>query len=264
MIRTFSTLGCPDASLDEILRLAQQHACALELRAIGGTLDVPAYLAGTCGTPAAWAEKVRAAGVRVVALDTSFRLMAASAEDRAALLEFVPWAEALGGVSLRVFDAGTSLTEAEVTAGVAELCWWQEQKQANGWRSELMIETHDALVSTGAISRFVAAAPAGTRILWDALHTWSKGGEDPVQTWRQIKSSVVHVHVKDSISRPSERHPYTYVLPGDGEFPMAPLLAALRADGFAGPLSLEWERKWHPYLPPVEDALVAAAQRQWW
>ncbi|MGG2474197.1 sugar phosphate isomerase/epimerase family protein, partial [Rhizobium sp. BR5] len=28
------------------------------------------------------------------------------------------------------------------------------------------------------------------------------------------------------------------------------------------PLSLEWERHWHPELPPLEDALMAA--RNWW
>jgi sugar phosphate isomerase/epimerase len=72
------------------------------------------------------------------------------------------------------------------------------------------------------------------------------------------------VHVKDSISVPSARHPFTYVLPGDGEFPMAPLLAALRADSFAGPLSLEWEKMWHPYLAPLDDALAIAAARGWW
>lgn len=29
-------------------------------------------------------------------------------------------------------------------------------------------------------------------------------------------------------------------------------------------VSLEWEKLWHPYLAPLDDALTAAAQRQWW
>ena len=127
-----------------------------------------------------------------------------------------------------------------------------------------MIETHDALVSGAAIAQFLEAAPAGTHILWDAHHTWNKGGEDLGDTWRQIRSAVVHIHVKDSIDRPSEKHPFTYVPPGEGIFPMASLLAALTADHYAGPLSLEWERKWHPYLGPVEEALTVAQRRQWW
>ena len=80
----------------------------------------------------------------------------------------------------------------------------------------------------------------------------------------QRGAGVVHVHVKDSVSRPSARHPYTYVLPGDGEFPAAPLFAELRAGGFDGPVSLEWERMWHPYLPPLDEALRVAGARGWW
>ncbi len=126
-----------------------------------------------------------------------------------------------------------------------------------------MVETHDALITRGAIERFRSALP-GTALLWDAHHTWRKGGESPVETWGGIRASVVHVHVKDSIAVASARHPFTYVLPGDGDFPVAPLFAALQADGFVGPVSLEWEKLWHPYLGPLEDALVAAAARQWW
>jgi beta-glucosidase len=31
----------------------------------------------------------------------------------------------------------------------------------------------------------------------------------------------------------------------------------LTRDGYTGCVSLEWERKWHPYLPPLRDALSA-------
>jgi sugar phosphate isomerase/epimerase len=85
-----------------------------------------------------------------------------------------------------------------------------------------------------------------------------------VVTWRAIRGHVVHVHVKDSVSVPSARHPFSYVLPGEGEFPMTPLKAELRAANFSGPVSLEWERMWHPYLPPLDEALTVAAARGWW
>jgi sugar phosphate isomerase/epimerase len=54
------------------------------------------------------------------------------------------------------------------------------------------------------------------------------------------------------------------VPPGDGEFPVTPLLAALRTDEFAGPVCFEWEKLWHPYLPPLDEALRVAAGRNWW
>ena len=42
------------------------------------------------------------------------------------------------------------------------------------------------------------------------------------------------------------------------------VLAALRDDRFAGPVCLEWEKLWHPYLPSLDVALATAAARGWW
>ena len=91
-------------------------------------------------------------------------------------------------------------------------------------------------------------------------------GEAPAATWKTIRNHVVHLHVKDSVSRPSPTgtHPYTYVLPGDGEFPMAELRELLRLDKYEGVMSLEWERMWHPYLPEIDKALYHAAFNRWW
>ena len=99
-----------------------------------------------------------------------------------------------------------------------------------------MVETHDALCTTAALRQFLTLAP-GTAILWDAHHTWRKGGEDPLATWQALKPHIVHIHIKDSISRPSARHPFTYVPPGDGEFPIAPLRGCWPRSSAAPPAS---------------------------
>ncbi|MBI5770446.1 MAG: sugar phosphate isomerase/epimerase [Verrucomicrobia bacterium] len=264
MLRCISTLGCPDFSLDETLALAARHGlAAVEIRALGGTVELPRYFAGQFGAPEALAAQMRGATVRVAALDTSLKLAGAAPGDREAFLAYVPWAEALGARWLRVFDGGKAGDAAELIAMAETVRWWRDVRRANGWAADIFIETHDSLFTADAINRFRSHAP-GTAILWDSHHTWKKGGEDPVATWRAIRDGVVHVHVKDSISVPSAKHPFTYVLPGDGEFPIAPLLAALRADGFGGLVSLEWERLWHPYLPSLDEALTVARARAWW
>ena len=261
--RSISTLGCPDYSLEETLSLAQRHALdAVELRALAHTVDLPSVLAAAYGTPTALADRMKNAPVPIVSLDTSLKLAANSAADRADFLKFLPWAEAVGVPWLRVFDGGRAADPATHQAMADTVAWWRAEKKTHGWRAEIMIETHDALCTTAAIRQFLKLAP-GTAILWDTQHTWKNGGEDPVATWRAIKPHVVHVHVKDSISVPSAKHPFSYVLPGDGEFPMAPLRAVLSAE-FTGAVSLEWERLWHPYLAPLDDALTAAAKRDWW
>lgn len=259
--RIFSTMGCPDLSLEAAATLAQRHGLdGIELRALGGTIDLPAHFAATYGSP----EKLAAQrpAVPVVAFCPSLKLVGATADEREAFLRVLPWAEALGARWLRVFDAAAGGTAADLAAAADTVRWWREQRARHDWQADIMVETHDSLLTASAVRRFLEVCP-GTAIRWDSHHTWKKGGEDPLVTWAAIKDHVASIDVKDSISRPSAKHPFTYVLPGDGEFPMAPLRARLAAE-YTGPLSLEWEKLWHPYLLPLDEALAVAAQRAWW
>lgn len=262
--RAFSTLGCTELSLGEVARLAERHGSpGVELRGLGGTLDLPKYLEQSLGPPGNAIASQIVEPVRIFALDTSFKLSDEDTGNREALLRFVPWAEALKVRWLRVFDGGSSGNAGELERAAATLAWWRELRARNGWKCDVMIETHDSLFTAAAIGRFVALVPDAA-VLWDSHHTWRRGSENPMKTWNAIKGNVVHVHVKDSVARPSARHPFTYVLPGDGEFPAETLFSALRADQFAGPVSLEWEKLWHPYLAPIEEALTQANARGWW
>jgi sugar phosphate isomerase/epimerase len=264
LLRAFSSLGCPHATLEEALALAGRFGLGgIELRALGGTVELPRYFSAHYGSPSALAEKLRGSPVQVLAFNTSLHVVGTTAKERDDLLEFVPWAEALGVKWLRVFDGGKTAEAAEMAQAAETMRWWQSLRRERGWQVDWMIETHDSLFTAAAVQRFLAALP-GTAILWDSHHSWKKGGEDSLTTWNAIRENVVHVHVKDSVSVPSARHPFSYVLPGDGEFPAAPLIKRLRDAKFAGPVSLEWELMWHPYLPPLEEALRVAQERQWW
>lgn len=258
LVHCFSTLGCPDLSVQQAVELARQHNVpAIELRVIGGSLDVPAALADEFGTPADLKTYLAGQGVRIAGLGTSVRLFEHD-YNPAKIEPFLPWAEAAGVPFLRIFDGGNALTDDDYDRADDRLAAWQADRQRRGLGVDLMIETHDALFQPDQLARFVKRLP-NAPILWDAHHTWAKGGADPLATWQQIAPSVVHLHVKDSVARADGRH---YVLPGQGSFPMAALLAQLRADQRSLPLSLEWERHWHKELPPLDAALVAA--RGWW
>jgi sugar phosphate isomerase/epimerase len=255
--RAISTLGCGTLTLDEAATLARRHGLdGLELRALGGRLDLPGWFEEQFTVPATLASPTARDGLRVVALDSSFKLVGSAEEDRIDLLRFVPWAEALGVKHLRVFDGGRNRYDAVETAeALATLAWWRQLRAEHHWTVDLMVETHDSLLTSGQIVRLADAA-GGVPLLWDAHHTWHTGAENPVETWEAIRRQVVHVHVKDSLAG-------HYVLPGDGQFPMAALRPRLAAE-FSGVVSLEWERWWHPGLPPLEAALATAARRSWW
>lgn len=258
--RAFSTLGCPNLDLEQALALADTHEFdAVELRALAGTLDLRAYLVGAYGSPVVLAERMQRRRARIVALDTSLKLAEYTAADFEALLAVVPWAEALEVPYLRVFDGGRSADRQELSKMTATLQVWREMKARHGWKTDLMVETHDSLHTSAAVARLLSLAP-NTAILWDSHHTWKLGGENPVHTWAALRAHIVHIHIKDSISSGPGRPSYNYVLPGEGIFPASALLTELRQN-FTGTVSLEWERYWHPTLPPLEEALQASRSK---
>lgn len=261
--RAFSSLGCPDFDLPAMLSLARDNnIAAIELRVVAGEIDLPAYLERTYETPGRLAVLLESSSVRVHVLSTSFKLTEPTEVERARLLSHVIWAEGAGIPWLRVFDGGHSADEATLRRAAATLGWWQRLRKQSGWRVDLAVETHDSLVNNAALGRFLELAPSAA-LLWDAHNTWRKGGEDPAEVWQAIGPRVVHIHVKDSVSRPSARHPFTFVLPSMGEFPMKRVHLA-REKGYLGLISLEWERQWHPYLPPLQAALAYADTVGWW
>ena len=42
------------------------------------------------------------------------------------------------------------------------------------------------------------------------------------------------------------------------------LVELLNEHQFAGTVSLEWERLWHPYLPPLREALIRLEAQRWY
>jgi sugar phosphate isomerase/epimerase len=265
--RCFSTLGCVDLALPEICALAAEFQVqGLELRGIGGRMDMPEHCAEQGLGPATIEKLCKRSRVQLVAAGSSAKLTSASDTDRAELLDLGAWADRLNIPYVRVFGGGTwgkPLRESEYAHAVELLNWWRTEKAALDWRVELLLETHDAFSGSAPCLELNRRLEQPLNLIWDSHHTWRVGGEAPGATWQRLGKFVRHVQVKDSVDRPSSRHPYTYVLPGDGQAPLADIMAELRRAGFDGFISLEWERHWHPYLPPLREALARLQERAW-
>jgi sugar phosphate isomerase/epimerase len=245
IVPCFSTLGCGELGLEEVLALAVRRKFpAVELRTLAGRNELPKYLESSFGTPERLADFMRAYPVRIASLDSSCRMIGTTAEERDELRSLAPWAVAVGAPAIRVFDGGESGNDGEIASAQLLFDWWADLDLA----PQLTIETHDALAHPDALQRFVHHYP-GVSILWDTHHTWKEGNEGPGVTWARLGGKCRHLHVKDSTAFGR------YVPPGQGKFPFLELWAALRADQFDGFVSLEWERHWFPDLPPIEIAL---------
>lgn len=265
--RCFSTLGCVELSFPEIFSLAGAfHIPGIELRGISGRMDMPRYCAESGLTPERIQSICRQHQTRLIVAGSSVKLVGATENDREELLSFGEWAEQLGIPYVRVFGGGTwgkPLTDEQYLHSVELVNWWRSEKKTRRWAVDLLLETHDAFSASEPCLNLNQRLDQPLGLIWDSHHTWRIGGESPEFTWKQIGAFVRHVQVKDSVDRPSARHPYTYVLPGDGQMPLREVMALLEKAGFDGFVSLEWERHWHSYLPPLNDALRRLAERNW-
>lgn len=264
----FSSMGAPDLSFPELVKLAARQKCPhLELRTLENTIEVPSVLDSRYPDPAKARNVADAEGVRVIVMKSSFSLTDAGDPERAALENFVRWADHLDAPFIRVFGGGKweePVTDAKWERAAKNLSWWTKSKREKGWKADVLIETHDAFSGSKECLDLFERTGTNLPILWDTHHTWKLAGENPRETWEKIGEHVRHVHIKDSISQPSGRHPYTYVPIGEGEFPWQEIIAILTEANYQGVVSIEWEKLWHPYLEPLESALEKARKTGLW
>ncbi len=199
---------------------------------------------------------------------SDFKLMGGGGGElnRAMFLLFCEWAESWDIPYVRVFGGGNfgqAVTEADFAEAVKNVIWWRKEKKQRNWRTEILLETHDAFSSSLPCAQLCEFLDEPLGIIWDTHHTWRLAGESPAESWAQLGPWVRHVHFKDSVDEPSERHPYTYVLPGKGQMPLNEVMSLLRQKQFEGVVSLEWEKMWHAYLPDLREALSELQKQEW-
>jgi sugar phosphate isomerase/epimerase len=257
----FSTLGCPEWGLEEIVRFGREYGYAtVGLRGVQGELDLVKVPEFQPAQRAATRVRLQEAGLPPEILLTSTRLVRASEAERAAglqsAMEHIDLARDLGVPFIRVFGGprpeGVSHEQAcEWT--VSGLRTLGDYASSRGVMP--LLETHDYFCDTGLMSEVMeAAAHPSVGVLWDIHHPFRVAGEPIAESWRNIAKWVRFCDVKDSKIDSSARLGYRYVLIGEGDVPVGEALELLRAGGYTGCLSFEWEKIWHPDLA---DAHIA-------
>ncbi|MFJ3669685.1 sugar phosphate isomerase/epimerase family protein [Streptomyces sp. NPDC090106] len=254
--RAFSTLGCPDADVHEVARLARTHGCTgVELRCAP-----PEGLLTPHSSPAERASvkaHLASAGVRALWLASYVRVADDGIEDtdcRTRLDALLTLAADLGALGVRVFP-GASRPGPEADERAARRLRAAADRAARAG-THLLLETHDSHPGAADVARVLTAVdhPA-VGAVWDVLHTW-RAGESPAESARVLAPWLRHVQLKDVAAR-DDPHPR---LPGTGAVPLAELPGALAAVGYRGWLCLEWEKRWFPRAPALTEALRYAAR----
>ena len=252
---SFSTLGCPNWSFDEIMCRAGQYGYdGVAFRGLGGELDLTKVPEFSSTARANTRRRLKEAGLTTSMVLTSAAMLIADAERLEAALQLgqshIDIASDLECLYIRVFGGqippGLSHAAAIRWAGdrLHRLGDYAAQRGVS-----VLIESHDAWVVTSLLRRVVETADhPNVGILWDVHHPVRIAGESLAQSWTNIGPWVRCVDIKDSVTDFEANLGYRYVQIGDGEIPLKGALQILTEARFDGWLTFEWEKVWHPTL----------------
>jgi len=253
---SFSTLGCFDRSLDEIIALAKKYGIEIiEIRGIGGKINNSEIteFSEPCATKTK--QKLEKAGIFPFILGTSASFH--SPENYEAKMkearESVAIASRMGIPNIRVFGDKIEGDREEcllrVINGISELCSFAESFGVG-----VLLEVHGHFNTKETLLPVAEALSSRSNfgIIWDIEHSHKVYGEGWEDFYLAIRPYIKHVHIKDYNDTLAALSPI-----GEGNVPIAPIITRLIKDGYSGAFSLEWEEKWHPELGKIEPALDA-------
>jgi len=243
---SFSTVGCPDWSFDDILSIAKDIGYGgVEIRGIADQLDAPHMALFNAQNIDKTMKKLADTGMEIPVLCSNAALCVNGAEALAEAKGYIDLAARLGVPYVRVMPTPNPQPEqCDMQAGLAayrELCEYGTDKKVTP-----LIETNGALADSAVMAAFIRdTGHENSGALWDINHTVRFFGESADDTMKNIGSLVKHVHLKDSIM---ENGKLVYKMPGSGDLPIRGCIAALEAAGYAGYYSFEWVKRWNPEL----------------
>jgi sugar phosphate isomerase/epimerase len=256
----FSTLGCPDWSLEQVFQAALRFGYAgVELRCLERGMDLlrrPEFEASEVAKTRARFERHE---LEICCLDTSCCFHAVDEAIRRENVEvavrYAELAAALGTTVIRVFPnevpPGTSRAETQNRIAVS----LREVAKRIPASITVALETHGDFATGQAAADIVRLADhQAVGIVWDAANT-TAGGEETLTAAKNVSPYLVHVHLRDACPVAGQRF-WQPVLAGRGRVRFDQVLAVLRRIGYSGYLSFEWEKFWHPEIEEPEIALA--------
>lgn len=202
-------------------------------------------------------------GLEIIAVGASSRFNTPVVADRRSheqsLIDYLQLASDLDSPMVRTFGGavpdGCTLEQGQrwVAESLNRVAPRAEELGVN-----IVLETHDGFASAAAVAGTLAMVESpAVGILWDTHHPF-RMGETVEQAWELTRNRLYHVHVKDA--RRTADGKWDLKLLGQGEVPVAEAVRTLKAGGYAGWISVEWEKKWHPEIEDPEVAIPQHAQ----
>lgn len=262
---SFSTLGCPDWTFDDIVKFAGQHNYSgIEVRGILREMDltkVPEF--SSAQQIATTLRKMKDRNLVFVDLGSSAAMHYPEGPERTKNLDegkrFIDLAAKLECPFIRVFpnqipkNADRQQTLELIAKGLMKL-----GEYAKGSSVAVLLESHGEVIYKEDLKEImVMASHKHVGLVWDITNMWSVTKETPAEVYADLKPYIRHTHIKDlELVDGKEK----YVLLGRGIVPIFTAIDLLYKDGYPGYYSFEWEKLWHPEIGDPEIALADYAE----
>lgn len=255
---SFTTLGCPDWTLEQIAQNAK--ACGYD------GIELRTQTDNNHFSPDASVEEARRVGaffrehgVPVMSLmgycRFAFTDAAEVAKNQELMRKLIRLAAPMGARYIRTFGGQIPKdADAEtITRTVGDALRPLAEEAA---RSKLTIglETHDDWCAGARVVKLVERVNSrkGFGIVYDIHNAFHSGLENWETTYKKVREHICYCHVKDGYTGPDGK--MHYVMLGAGDLPIRQVLNRFKKDGYKGFFSFEWEKKWHAELEAPERA----------
>lgn len=249
----FSTIGCPELTLKEVISLAKENGfSAIEIRALENKMYIPDVDAFKTENLKQTLSELRKSRISVSCLTSECCLSDGQKyfEDAKKYIEIaerlkIPFVRLLGDAMPQpgtantdmIFNLLTSLNEYVKDMSVMPL-----------------IETNGVYANSLFLKRiFEDGNFKNIGVLWDIHHPYVYYKESPEYTYSNLKEHIKYMHIKDSVIKNGR---VEYVPVGEGNVPIKECIKLCRSGGFKGPFTLEWVKATHPQLCNLENVLL--------
>ncbi len=261
ILLSFSTLGCPDWTFQQITNFAVQHGYkGIEVRGLQRQMDLtqcPEF-----NTPESRKKTLalmKEKGLQFIGLGSSANMHFAEGAEReknlAEAKRFIDLAHQINCPYVRVFpnnfpkEADKNETINLIVKGLSELGNYAKEKNVM-----VLMESHGDVVWIDDLSAIMQAAEhSNVGLVWDVANMWLATKESPEEAYKKLKKYIRHTHLKDASLVEGK---VAYKLLGQGNVPIFKAINVLAKNGYKGYYSFEWEKMWHPEIAEPEIALA--------
>ena len=246
---SFSTLGCPDFDWSDICSTAKDFGFAgIELRGLGAdifSVNAKPFRAENVDVTIEQLKKLR---LEICCISSGCALKYPERREEAIneLTQYIELAGRLGCPYIRILGDEKAFPDSEVDdevvlSALTELIPLAEEKGVT-----LLVKTNGVYADTARLTRLLARIESdNVGALWDIHHPYRFFGESPETTVQNLGAFIKHTHIKDSVMVDGK---VEYRLMGEGDLPIEDIMLALRSVNYEGYISLEWLKRYAPYL----------------